>query len=141
LIYLDSVAVVKLLHTEPHSQALRSYLDEHSDTDWASSTLLEIEAFRALARTVAIAEMPAIINRFHALMDTITRLDIDPGVRIMAQTVGPPTVRSLDAIHLATALRLREQRRLTTFITYDKRLADAAAGAGLPTMMPEAAPD
>ncbi len=132
MIYIDTAAAVKLLHPESHSQALRSYLDEHSDTDWTSSTLLEIETFRALARTVPTAEMPATINRFHALLDLITRIDIDPGVRILAQTVGPPTIRSLDAIHLATALRLREQRRLTTFITYDKRLIDAAAGAGFP---------
>jgi predicted nucleic acid-binding protein len=43
-------------------------------------------------------------------------------------------VRSLDAIHLATALRIRSQ--LTSFITYDKRLADAAQVAGLAVDMP-----
>lgn len=44
------------------------------------------------------------------------------------------TVRSLDAIHLATALRGRS--RLTAFLTYDKRLADAAREAGLPVEAP-----
>lgn len=57
------------------------------------------------------------------------RVDLDASIRILAQTVSPATVRSLDAIHLATALRVREQ--LTSFITYDRRLADAARAAGL----------
>lgn len=51
-----------------------------------------------------------------------------------AQTVTPTTVRSLDAIHLATALHSRPS--LTSFVTYDKRLLDAAQAAGLPTDSP-----
>ncbi|MCM4076860.1 hypothetical protein [Paractinoplanes hotanensis] len=45
-------------------------------------------------------------------------------------------MRSLDAIHLATGLRLKDQDRLTSFVTYDKRLAEAASAAGLPVDMP-----
>ncbi|MFF1413514.1 hypothetical protein ACFVX6_27665 [Streptomyces sp. NPDC058289] len=56
-------------------------------------------------------------------------IDLDPGIRILAQTVRPATVRSLDAVHLAPALSIGE--RLTSFVTYDKRLADAARDAGL----------
>jgi uncharacterized protein len=44
--------------------------------------------------------------------------------------------RSLDAIHLATGLRLRDQQRLTSFVTYDRRLAEAASAAGLTVDMP-----
>lgn len=51
MIYLDSAAaVVKLVHAEAESQALRDWLDERADTGWTSSTLVEIETFRALAR-------------------------------------------------------------------------------------------
>jgi predicted nucleic acid-binding protein len=49
----------------------------------------------------------------------------------------PASVRSLDAIHLATALHLGP--RLTAFVTYDRRLADAVAAAGLPIAMPAGA--
>jgi predicted nucleic acid-binding protein len=59
---------------------------------------------------------------------------VPAGIRILAQTVEPATVGSLDAIHLATALRIRSQ--LTSFVTYDKRLADAAQAAGLTVDMP-----
>ena len=50
MIYLDSAAVVKLVHAEPESPALRGWLDERAETGWISSVLTEIESFRALAR-------------------------------------------------------------------------------------------
>jgi predicted nucleic acid-binding protein len=129
MIYLDSAAVVKLVHAEPESQALRDWLDDRADTPWTSSTLLEVETFRALAR-----HAPTAITHLHQVLDLIDLVEIDTNIRILAQTIRPPTVRTLDAIHLATALRLHPQ--LTSFITYDKRLAEAAAQAGLTMDMP-----
>jgi predicted nucleic acid-binding protein len=124
MIYLDSAAVVKLVHAEQESQALRDWLDERAETGWISSVLVEIEAFRALARYA-----PEAILRLHPVLDQIDLIDISPRVRILAQTIRPVTARSLDAIHLGTALDIR--RSLTSFVTYDKRLLDAAAAAGL----------
>jgi predicted nucleic acid-binding protein len=100
------------------------------------SALVGVETYRALARATASVDMPAVVNEFHALLDLIVRIEVDPGVRIRAQTVGPPAVRSLDAIHLATGLRLRDRGQLTSFVTYDKRLADAALAAGLTVEAP-----
>ena len=131
MIYLDSAAVVKLVHAESESQALRDWLDERAETGWVSSALVEIESFRALARYA-----PEAVVRLHPVLDLINLVDLDPGIRILAQAVRPATVRSLDAIHLATALQLRAQ--LTAFVTYDKRLADAARDAGLAVEMPSA---
>lgn len=129
MIYLDSAAVVKLVHAESESQALRDWLDERADTGWISSTLVEVESFRALAR-----HAPEAVARLHPVLDLIDLVDLNPSIRILAQTLKPVTVRSLDAIHLGTALRIRS--RLTSFVTYDKRLADAATGAGLTVDMP-----
>jgi len=67
-------------------------------------------------------------------LDLINLVDLDPDIRALARTVAPVTVRSLDAIHLATALRIGGQ--LTSFVTYDKRLADAGRIAGLTVDMP-----
>ena len=50
MIYLDSAAVVKLAHAEPETPALRSWLNERTETGWISSVLTEIESFRALGR-------------------------------------------------------------------------------------------
>jgi predicted nucleic acid-binding protein len=77
---------------------------------------------------------PEAVARLHPVLDLIELVELDAGIRILAQTVKPATVRSLDAIHLATALRIRPQ--LTSFVTYDKRLADAAQAAGLTVDMP-----
>jgi predicted nucleic acid-binding protein len=129
MIYLDSAAVVKLVHAEAESQALRDWLDERAETGWTSSSLVEVESFRALAR-----HAPPSVTRLPAILDLIDMVDMAPRIRILAQTVRPATVRSLDAIHLGTALSIRP--RLTSFITYDKRLADAARTEGLPVDIP-----
>jgi len=129
MIYLDSAAVVKLVHAESESQTLRDWLDERAETGWTSSVLVEIESSRALARYA-----PEAVARLHPILDLIELVELDAGIRILAQTVKPATVRSLDTIHLATALRIRSQ--LTSFVTYDKRLADAAQAAGLTVDMP-----
>ena len=129
MIYLDSAAVVKLAHAEPESAALRSWLDRRAEIQWMSSVLTEIEAFRALARYA-----PEAASRLPAILDQIDLIDLDQTVRTLARTVTPATVRSLDAIHLGTALRSRPS--LTSFVTYDKRLLDAAQAAGLPTDSP-----
>ncbi|MGD0608748.1 MAG: type II toxin-antitoxin system VapC family toxin [Streptosporangiaceae bacterium] len=102
MIYLDSAAVVKLVHAEPESQALRDWLDERAETAWVSSVLVEIESFRALAR-----HAPAAVARLHPVLDQIELIDLSPRIRILAQTVQPVTVRILDAIHLGTALHAR----------------------------------
>lgn len=129
MIYLDSAAVVKLAHAEPQSQALRDWLDDRAETGWISSVLVEVESFRALARRT-----PDAVPRLQRVLDLIELVDLDPRVRIHAQAVRPMTVRSLDAIHLATALHAGD--RLTSFVTYDRRLSDAAAEAGLPVDVP-----
>jgi uncharacterized protein len=124
MIYLDSAAVVKLVHSEPESQALRDWLDERAEATWVSSVLVEIESFRALAR-----HAPQAVVRLHPVLDLIDLIDFSPRMRILAQAVQPVTVHSLDAIHLGTALAIRPD--LTSFVTYDKRLLDAAATSGL----------
>ena len=124
MIYLDSAAIVKLAHAEPESPALRRWLDERAGTGWISSVLTQIESFRALARYA-----PDAVSRLPAVLDQIDLIDLDPRIRILAQAVSPVTVRSLDAIHLGAALHSRPG--LTSFVTYDKRLLDAARAAGL----------
>ena len=129
MIYLDSAAIIKLVHAEAESAALRDWLDERADTGWISSVLAEIESFRALARYA-----PEAAARLQAVLDQIDLIGLDSPIRSLARTVRPVTVRSLDAIHLGTALHTRQV--LTSFVTYDKRLLDAALAAGLPAEAP-----
>ena len=129
MIYLDSAAVVKLAHAEPGTVALRSWLDERAETGWISSVLVEVESFRAIARYA-----PQAISRLPAVLDQIDLIDMTSRIRVLAQAVEPVTVRSLDAVHLATAMHRRST--LTSFVTYDNRLLDAARTADLPVSAP-----
>ena len=81
--------------------------------------LTEIESFRALARYA-----PGAASRLPAVLDQIDLIDLDPPIRILAQTARPATVRSLDAIHLGTALHARPGRDLI------RHLRQAPAGRG-----------
>ena len=130
MIYLDSAAAVKLAHAELESPALRSWLDERAETGWVSSVLTEIESFRALARYA-----PDAISRLPAVLDQIDLIELTPSIRVLARRAKPVTVRSLDAIHLGMALYW-----LTSFVTYDKRLLEAAKATGLPVDSPTQQP-
>jgi uncharacterized protein len=131
-IYLDSAAIVKLAHAEAETNALRGWLADRSESAWFSSVLAEIESARALAR-----HSPKAIARLPRVLDPIELVELDPAIRALARTVRPVSVRTLDAIHLATALRLGERARW--FVTYDKRLANAAAAVGLDVVAPSGA--
>jgi uncharacterized protein len=134
MIYLDSSAAVKLVHAEAESQALRDWLEERADTGWISSVLVEVETYRALARYA-----PGALTRVPQVLDLIDLVDLTPAVRARAQAVGPVTIRSLDAIHLATALHIHGQ--LIAFVAYGSRLCEAARTAGLPVQAPGLAAD
>ena len=124
MIYLDSTAVVKLVHAETGSRALRDWLAQRAETGWVSSALTEVEVFRALVR-----HAPEAVFRLPTFLDLVQLVAIDAGIRSMTRLVQPPTVRTTNAVHLGTALRLGDQ--LTSFVTYDRQLANAAETAGL----------
>jgi len=129
LIYLDSSAIVKLAHAEVHSDALRDWLDARIDVGWTSSVLAEIETFRALARYAS-----SDVSRLAPVLDQIELLPLGRRTRMRAQAIQPMTVRSLDAIHIATALG--RGARITAFVGYDGRMNAAAKAAGLPVNTP-----
>ena len=133
MIYLDSAAIVKLVRSEAYTADLVSWLNAHENAPLVSSALVEIEVPRALRRSAppALIGVPAAIGR-------LFRLEIDSTVRATAAAFAEPTLRSLDAIHLATAQILTNESgaTLTAFVTYDRRLLDAAKAAGFPTASP-----
>ena len=130
MLYLDSSALVKLVREEPESDALATWLDERTPTPWVASALVEIELVRALRRTD-----PRLLAEVPSLMARVARYDIDPVVRDAAAAYPDPMLRSLDAIHLATAAVIFGVQH-TTFVTYDDRLARAARDTGLAVAAP-----
>jgi predicted nucleic acid-binding protein len=133
VIYLDAAAVVKLLRHEPESPALLAWLNDRRHLPLVASALVEVEVPRALRRSApqALVGVPTTLAR-------LFRIEIDATIRATAGAYQDPLLRSLDAIHLATAQVLAAQpgSNLEAFVTYDVRLLGAAAGAGLPTVSP-----
>ena len=128
-VYLDSSALVKLVVLEPESAALREVLKGHAAR--LSSGLAEVEVPRALRRAgYGAAEQ----RRAGELLARIALVDVDRAILRAAAAIAPSNLRSLDAIHLATALSLGQD--LAGIITYDQRLAEAALSADLEVSAP-----
>ena len=121
MIYLDTSALVKLIRREEESDALGDWLDERIDLPWITSTLTEVELARAI-RAAAPEGLPAVPS----VLARLDRFEIDPVVRSTAAAYADSGLRTLDAIHLATAQTAAAVAPLTAFVTYDSRLAEAA---------------
>ena len=129
MIYLDSSALLKLVHIEQETPALRAWLDTRPDAPLVSSELARVEVIRA-TRRINEAALPTAV----AVLAALDLVPMTTELLNAAGEIGEPGLRSLDAIHLASASSIGAA--LTSFVVYDHRLADAAATAGLDTMMP-----
>ncbi len=128
LAYIDTSAMVKLVISERQSRALAAAID----SEWpqlTSSEILSVETARAALRSGKAT--PALVA--HRLR-SVALLPLTAGIRKVAGRLSPPELRSLDAIHLATALAAAE--RIGAVITYDKRLAAACLDSGLRVVAP-----
>lgn len=125
--YLDSSALVKLAIEEPESAALRRHLQRRKVL--VSSALARTEVLRAL-----VLEGEEGISRGRAVLGRAELMRVNDRVLNAAGVLLPSDLRSLDAIHLATAQQLGSD--LTQIVTYDERMIDAAAQLGLKTARP-----
>ncbi len=124
--YLDTSAIVKLVLEEPETPAMAQWFVEA--TYAVTSQVGVVETRRAAGRRPHDAE-----HRERVLRD-LEVLEFTPAVAAAAAAVQPSSIRTLDAIHLASALAIAPD--LDAFITYDDRLAEAARSLGLPVVRP-----
>ncbi len=124
--YLDTSALVKLLRHERESEALVEYLQAPRRA--LSSVLARVETVRACLR----ADLPAADAL--DLLRVVESITLEGGVIRAASALLPPSLRSLDAIHLASAQQIDDPD--LDFVTYDARLADAARAHGLRVVQP-----
>jgi predicted nucleic acid-binding protein len=122
LVYLDSSALVKLVVPERETKALREFL--RSWPERVSSVLALIEVER-VARRIGRGT----VDRARTVVSSVGLLGLDGGLVKAAAEIEPATLRTLDAIHLVTALSLGTD--LGTLCAYDARLATAARSAGI----------
>lgn len=127
-LYLDSSAFVKLVVEERETAAVRTYLAERTARR-VSSALLRTESLRAVRHLGPDA--------LALVRDGLRRVDligIDDRILDAAGTLEPQVLRTLDAVHLATAVAVGDD--LETIVTYDEWMVEAARLVGLPTATP-----
>lgn len=127
-LYVDASALLKLVIEEPESWALA---DSLRDTELVTSDLSRVEVRRAILRAGLGPDALGLAAR---TFQPVQLVRIDDAILDRAGEVGPPGLRALDAIHLATALAVG--RELDALVTYDRRLADAAEQSGLRVASP-----
>lgn len=127
--YLDTSAFVKLIVAEPESGPLRARLRHWPER--ASATLLRTETVRALRRS----GYEDLVGKARRLFGSILLIRLDEPLLDRAGELGPPGLRSLDAVHLAAALSIGAD--LGVVFTYDERLRNAALGQGLDAESPQ----
>lgn len=119
---------MKLVLEEPESSALRGYLQGRPER--TSSALAFVEVIRAARR-----RSEATVDRAMRVLEQTDLLALDEPLLRSASEIGGPLLRSLDAIHLASAQTLADN--LEALVTYDERLTHAAAALGIPTANPK----
>lgn len=129
MIYFDSSALLKLLFEESESAALERWVSGRTAMPTLSSELVKVEVVRAARRLD-----PLVVSAARRLVAQLDLIPMTTGLVEEAADVGDPSLRSLDAIHLASALSVREE--LSAFVAYDTRLTSAAEALGLPIVKP-----
>lgn len=120
--YLDASALVKLVVTEGETRILRAFLQEHSLR--LTSRIATVEVARAVARHPAAAGA-----QLRAVFGGVALIELSAEVVAAAAHLLPPTLRTVDAIHVASAQSVGAE--LASFVSYDTRLGQAARAAGL----------
>ncbi len=129
MIYLDSSALVKLAIAERESAGLLSWLAAQPNLVRVASSVIRVEVPRAVWR----AE-PSALPESYLVIRRTAEIELTDEVLSKAASIRPVTLHAINAIHLASALVLRQE--LTSFVSYDTRLLAAAEEAGLPTASP-----
>lgn len=127
--YVETSAVLKLVREEEHTEPLREWWGAHDADGLWSSDLLDVECMRTAHRHGG-----TYLGALVAALRTIPQIGLDRRVCERAAVIGPPALRSLDALHLAAAQELEPQ--LDGIVTYDERLAEAARHHGIPVVAP-----
>lgn len=126
--YLDTSAFLKLVVEESSSKQMRVWHASHTG-QVVSSELMRIEALRTARRLEG-----SFLAATRQALRAVHFIALSRSVCDLAAEIGPEDIRSLDAIHLASALLLGDE--LQGIVTYDSRLASAAEAAGLQIMQP-----
>ncbi len=133
MIYLDTSALVKLIVQEAETAALRRWLADAEDRDHVTSAISRVELMRAAQRT---DDTEVLANAQRILTEDLDILSLTDELIKTAETIGPQSLRSLDALHLASAAHIASA--LTAVVAYDHRLIEGCRDLDYPVESPGA---
>jgi uncharacterized protein len=126
-VYVDTSALARVLLDDPDKQLIGHSLTAFERR--VASRLMGVELRRVGLRR-------ELTTRAETLLSDVSLLPIDEQTLVAAERLAPANVGTLDAIHLATALRVAADNGLDALMTYDKRLAQGAEEHGLAVLAP-----
>ncbi len=126
-VYVDTSALGRMLLDEPDATAIEDSLRAYDRR--VASRLLRVELRRVGLRT-------NLLDGVGELLAEVALIPFDESILTAAETVPPSTIATLDAIHLATAVRLAEAGELDALMTYDKQLITGAKQHGITVLSP-----
>ncbi|UUY03817.1 PIN domain-containing protein [Svornostia abyssi] len=126
-VYLDTSAVGRVLLGEPDAGVILAAIGAFDQR--VASRLMRVELRRLALREGVLADADQ-------LLAGVALVPLDDDLLAVAETLPPSTVATLDALHLATAVRLAAAGMLDAVMTYDHRLADGARQHGLEVLAP-----
>lgn len=133
-VYVDTSALLKRVFAESESRALISVLGDYERANFAlvTSSLAWVEVSRAI-RSYADSEDDVDVDELvETSLSGVLEKPITPEVIALARRLNPPVLRSLDAIHLASALLVDAD----VIVAYDQRLIEAAAEHSISALSP-----
>lgn len=126
-VYVDTSAIARILLDEPDKPLVEQHLEGFEQR--IASRLLQVELRR-------VGTKAGVLDRADQLLTDISLIPLDDQTLTAAATITPFTVATLNAIHLATAVRVAQAGELDALMTYDKRLADGAQQHGIMVLSP-----
>lgn len=126
-VYVDTSALARILLDEPGATAVEDSLSAYERL--VASRLLQVELRRVGLRR-------NLVDGVGELLAEIALIPCEETILTAAETVLPSTIATLDAVHLATAVRLSEAGHLDALMTYDKQLGAGAKEHGIPVLSP-----
>jgi uncharacterized protein len=133
-VYVDTSVVVRVLLREPNPVGIWGQWNKaYSSALWRVEALMTVDRLR-LSHEISDAEVAELVREIQITHETFAIHPVTNQILQRASDTFPTVVGTLDAIHLATALSIREIEKLDFVLTHDSRLATAAISLGFEVM-------
>lgn len=129
-VYIDTSVILRVLLREPNPfPDWGQWKQAYASRLWHTEALRVVDRMRLMA-AISDQQVVHLRREIEAIHQALHILPVSERILARAGDAFPTVLATLDAIHLATALQLRDAIGLDAFLTHDAQLATAAAASG-----------